>query len=48
MTTVKLVSSLSQAACATCHKPPLYTVPALKDVGVFDEYDGYRDYKRAA
>ena len=33
-----------KAACATCHKPPLYTVPALKDVGVFDEYDGYRDY----
>jgi len=33
-----------KAACATCHKPPLYTIPALKDVGVFDEYDGYRDY----
>jgi len=33
-----------EAACATCHKPPLYTIPALKDVGVFDEYDGYRDY----
>ena len=33
-----------KAACATCHEPPLYTVPDLKDVGVFDEYDGYRDY----
>ena len=33
-----------KAACATCHKPPLYTVPDLRDVGVFDEYDGYRDY----
>ena len=33
-----------KAACATCHKPPSYTVPDLKDVGVFDEYDGYRDY----
>ncbi|MEC7776081.1 MAG: cytochrome c peroxidase [Planctomycetota bacterium] len=33
-----------KAACATCHKPPLYTIPDLKDVGVFDEYDGYRDY----
>ncbi len=33
-----------KAACATCHEPPLYTVPGLKDVGVFDKYDGYRDY----
>ena len=33
-----------KAACATCHKPPLYTVTDLKDVGVFDEYDRYRDY----
>jgi len=33
-----------KAACATCHKPPFYTIPDLKDVGVFDEYDGYRDY----
>jgi cytochrome c peroxidase len=33
-----------KAACAACHKPPFYTIPDLKDVGVFDEYDGYRDY----
>ena len=33
-----------KAACATCHEPPLYTVPDLRDVGVFDEYDGYRKF----
>lgn len=33
-----------KADCSRCHKPPYYTVPDLKDVGVFDEYDGYREF----
>lgn len=32
------------AGCANCHKPPLFTSPDLKDVGVFDDYDGFRNY----
>lgn len=32
------------AGCASCHTPPYFTIPDLKDVGVFDEYDGYRKY----
>ena len=33
-----------QAGCAHCHKPPLFTIKELKDVGVFDDFDGYRDF----
>ncbi|MBL05804.1 MAG: hypothetical protein CMJ99_09240 [Planctomycetes bacterium] len=33
-----------KADCSRCHKPPYYTVPSLKDVGVFDEYDGNREF----
>ena len=33
-----------KADCSRCHKPPYYTVPNLKDVGVFDEYDGNREF----
>jgi len=34
----------SSAKCETCHKGEHLTVEALKDVGVFDEYDGRREY----
>ena len=33
-----------KADCAHCHKPPLFTIAELKDVGVFDDFDGYRDF----
>lgn len=33
-----------QAGCGNCHAPPFFTIPELKDVGVFDEFDGYRDF----
>ena len=33
-----------KAGCAHCHQPPLFTVNELKDVGVFDDFDGYRHF----
>ena len=33
-----------RSGCASCHEPPLYTTPRLRDVGIVDSYDGRRKF----